>query len=81
MFAAQKEEMAQPYGPVYSDIIMVDMLGNQYGRTDWPSLSAAKDRYGWDFNYSSCSCYYSGLYFNYYYDFDDGTKMFFGVKM
>lgn len=60
-------------------IQMVDAAGNRYGYTGWSSLTAAKNYYGHDFTYRSCDVYYCGGYFNYYYLFSEGTRMYFGV--
>lgn len=48
--------------------------GDQYGRDDWESLDAAMNYYGRDFTYTYC-----GGYYNYYYTFTNGTKMYFRV--
>ncbi len=48
--------------------------GNQYADRTWSSLDAAKDYYGWDFTYTYC-----GGYYNYYYTFSDGSRMYFHV--
>ncbi len=58
---------------------LTDAYGNSYGATNWGSLDAAKARYGWNWNYGECSVYYAGGYYNHYYCFSDGTKMYFGV--
>ena len=47
--------------------------GNQYGAT-WSSLDAAMNYYGTDFTYTYC-----GGYYNYYYTFSDGSRMYFRV--
>lgn len=65
------------YIPPY--VCLEDAYGNVYGATNWGSLDAAKDRYGWNWTYDSCSVYYAGNYYNYYYCFSDGTRMYFGV--
>jgi len=49
---------------------------NQYGRTDWPSLKAAQDYYGKDYSYSGTA----GHPYNYFYQYSDGSRMYFGVK-
>ena len=59
--------------------VRIDPFVDELGRTDWPSIEDAKDYYGEDRNYYSCSCFSGGLYFNYYYLFEDGSRMFFGV--
>ena len=58
---------------------MVDLLGNRYGRANWPNFEAAKKYYGVNLEYHSCSCFSGGLYFNYYYLMDEGYRMYFGV--
>lgn len=47
--------------------------GDQYGAT-WSSLDAAMNYYGRDFTYTYC-----GGYYNYYYTFSDGSRMYFRV--
>ena len=47
--------------------------GDQYGAT-WGSLDAAMDYYGTDYTYTYC-----GGYYNYYYTFSDGSRMYFRV--
>lgn len=47
--------------------------GDQYGAT-WSSLDAAMNYYGTDYTYTYC-----GGYYNYYYTFSDGSKMYFRV--
>ena len=49
--------------------------GNQYADRTWSSLDAAKDYYGWDYTYTYCG----GGYYNYYYTFSDGSRMYFHV--
>ncbi len=51
--------------------------GDELGRTNWPSLTAAKNYYGWGFTYYSCAG--GGSPYTHYYCFIDGSKMFFGV--
>ena len=51
--------------------------GDTLGRTNWPSLAAAKNYYGTDFTYYSCGG--GGFPYTHYYCFSDGSKMFFGV--
>ena len=46
--------------------------GDQYGRTDWPSIDEAKKHYGMDWVYTPCDGYY-----NWYYTFSDGSRMYF----
>lgn len=58
---------------------LTDMNGNVYGATNWGSLEAAKAKYGPDWTYGTCSVYYAGSYYNYYYCFSDGSRMYFGV--
>ena len=48
--------------------------GNQYGYDGWSSLDAAMNYYGRDFTYTYC-----GGYYNYYYTFSDGSRMYFRV--
>ena len=48
--------------------------GDEYSNRTWSSLDAAKDYYGWDFTYTYC-----GGYYNYYYTFADGSRMYFHV--
>jgi len=48
-----------------------------YGATSWKSLAQAKAYYGYDFTYYSCGG--AGSLYNYFYCFDDGSRMFFGV--
>ncbi len=48
--------------------------GNQYGAT-WNSLDDAMNHYGTDFTYTYC-----GGYYNYYYSFSDGSRMYFRVE-
>ena len=48
--------------------------GDQYGYDNWSSLTAAKNYYGTDFEYTYC-----GGYYNYYYTFSDGSRMYFRV--
>lgn len=48
--------------------------GNEYGAT-WSSLDAAMNYYGRDFTYTYC-----GGYYNYYYTFSDGRRMYFRVE-
>ena len=52
----------------------VRSTGDQYGRTDWPSIDAAKKYYGMDWVYTPCDGYY-----NWYYTFSDGSRMYFRV--
>ncbi|MBE6749667.1 MAG: hypothetical protein E7560_00695 [Ruminococcaceae bacterium] len=47
--------------------------GDQYGAT-WSSLDAAMNYYGTDYTYTYC-----GGYYNYYYTFSDGSRMYFRV--
>ena len=47
--------------------------GDQYGAT-WSSLGAAMNYYGTDYTYTYC-----GGYYNYYYTFSDGSRMYFRV--
>ncbi len=47
--------------------------GNLYGAA-WSSLDAAMNYYGRDFTYAYC-----GGYYNYYYTFSDGSRMYFRV--
>ena len=42
--------------------------------TNWSSLEDAMDYYGNDFTYTYC-----GGYYNYYYSFSDGSRMYFHV--
>ena len=49
---------------------------DQYSGKVWPSLTAAKDYYGYDWTYNSCYKYYNGTLYNYYYSFSDGSKMY-----
>jgi len=48
--------------------------GNQYGYDGWSSLDAAMDYYGRDDTYTYC-----GGYYNIYYTFSDGSRMYFRV--
>ena len=48
--------------------------GNQYSNYSWSSLEDAMDYYGNDFTYTYC-----GGYYNYYYSFSDGSRMYFHV--
>lgn len=48
--------------------------GDQFSSRTWSSLSAAKNYYGHDFTYTHCIGYY-----NYYYTFSDGSRMYFRV--
>lgn len=48
---------------------------DQYGSTQWSSLSDAQKYYGTDFTYTYCG----GYPYNYYYTFSDGSRMYFGV--
>lgn len=51
-----------------------------FGFTGWPSLSDAMNRYGTDFTYHSCTPFtYNSQTYNYYYDYSNGSKMYFGV--
>ncbi len=52
--------------------------GDELGFTGWPSLAAAKAYYGLDYSYSYCGG--GGSPYNYFYRFDDGSRMFFGVR-
>ena len=54
---------------------------NEYSTMVWPTLAKAKEYYGYDFSYHSCSHYYNGQYYNYYYDFSNGSKMYFFVSL
>lgn len=47
---------------------------NEYADRTWGSLDDAKDYYGWDFTYTYC-----GGYYNYYYTYSDGSRMYFHV--
>lgn len=78
--AQEKEEdaigtLAISNSPIYR----VDMEGNYYGRSDWPTINDAKNHYGWDHQYGRTACIFGDEFFNYYYWFEDGTKCFFGV--
>lgn len=53
---------------------------DEYSTMTWPSLSAAKAYYGYDYTYSPCSHYYNYSYYNYYYSFSDGGRLYFYVK-
>lgn len=53
---------------------------HRYGYTGCSSFDAARAYYGTDFTYHSCSKYYNGNYYNYFYTFSDGDRMYFGVK-
>lgn len=48
--------------------------GDQYGYDGWSSLDAAMNYYGRDYTYTYC-----GGYYNYYYTFSDGSRMYFRV--
>ena len=49
--------------------------GNQYGYDGWSFLDAAMDYYGRDYTYTYC-----GGYYNYYYTYSDGSRMYFRVQ-
>lgn len=49
---------------------------DQYGYTGWDSLETAQNYYGTDFSYYGTA----GHPYNYFYNFSDGTRMYFGVK-
>lgn len=60
---------------------------DQYGSTTWVSLDDAMKRYGYDRNYVCTEKIKTGYnsdgttyqYMQYYYEFSDKTKMYFGV--
>lgn len=58
--------------PVYLD---------EYSSYTWSSLTAAKAYYGYDFTYTPCSHFNNGRYYNYYYSFSSGSKLYFYVQM
>ena len=51
------------------------IYGDQYGATNWKSLSAARNYYGTGYKYFYCG----GSVYNYFYCFSDGSRMYFGV--
>lgn len=53
--------------------------GNIYSSCAWPSLSAAKAYYGYDFTYSKCNLHFNGTLYNYYYTFSDNSRCYFRV--
>lgn len=65
---------------IIKDACLYDSSGNQYGWTGWASLSAAQSYYGTGYQYSSCSKWFQGQFYNYFYTFTDGLKMYFGVN-
>ena len=52
-------------------------FADYYGATNWKSLSQAKAYYGYNYTYYSCGG--AGNLYNYFYCFDDGSRMYFGV--
>ena len=71
---------AQPRSIISDHPILRDGGGNQYGYAEWPSFSAAQSYYGYSLSYESCAQWFRGIFYNFFYWFSDGTKMFFGVK-
>lgn len=54
-------------------------VNEQFGRGDWESFEQAA-AYGWDRYYTlSTPIYHNGCYYQYYYIFSDGSRMYFGV--
>lgn len=66
-------------GGLLGDDSIVYGAGASYGFTGWQSFSAAVSYYGSQYTYTSCSHYHSGSYYNYYYTFSTGERMYFGV--
>lgn len=73
-FIEEDEHIEANSAPVY-----FDEFGNMYGATNWPSFWAAKNYYGINYSYFSCNVIYGGSHYNFYYLFDDGSRMYFGV--
>lgn len=61
-------------GTLFYSYTAMRSSGNVYSNVTWSSLDAAMDYYGRDFTYTSCEGYY-----NYYYTFSDGSRMYFHV--
>lgn len=55
------------------------ITGDQYTTEPFSSLAAANAYFKWN-SYSTCSVYYQGYYFNYYYLFSNDTRQYFYVK-
>lgn len=69
-----KSTLADPVdGLLFYSYTAIRTAEDQYGAT-WSSLDAAMDYYGRDFTYTYC-----GGYYNYYYTFADGSRMYFRV--
>lgn len=70
----------QSRGIISEQPILRDGGGNQYGYAAWSSLYAAQSYYGLSLDYEACSQWFLGVFYNFFYWFSDGTKMYFGVK-
>ncbi len=53
--------------------------GNEYGYSGWKTFAAAQAYYGYDWTYVRCSKIFEGNFYNYFYTFADGLRMYFGV--
>jgi hypothetical protein len=65
---------------MFNDPCIYDSAGNQYGIGVWKSFAEAKNYYGASRTYSRCSINYAGNYYNYYYTYDSGLRMYFSVR-
>lgn len=66
-------------GGLVGDECIIYGGGSSYGFTGWQSFSAAVSYYGSQYTYTSCSHYHNSSYYNYYYTFSTGERMYFGV--
>lgn len=74
VFAIDENTKDSVSGLTFYQYANVRSSGNQYGAS-WGSLEDAMNYYGTDFTYTYCG----GGYYNYYYTFADGSRMYFHV--
>lgn len=60
---------------LFYGFMSIETSEDEYADRTWSSLDDAKDYYGWDYTYTYC-----GGYYNYYYTFSDGSRMYFHVE-
>lgn len=67
-------------GDLSTAVVDIPVYFDEYSSVSWPSLSAAKAYYGYDFVYTPCAHFYNGSYYNYY-TFPSGPKLFFYAQI